>query len=513
MARIYDDVGSDRHGQLVIEPLSDDCSIAFYVPSKPVLARFGQPTDQPANYRKRLIEFRGRENSITIYPLNVTRKENGFLECKYQKIQRLTLRHGKLALFHQDQTETSEEKYFVSTSFGPTKPIDIDDTTIESLRTIPSTQFEVMRILESLPSAFIKDFDYGLGFMASHQFIVDAVENLSDCEEIVISSDAPTHIDTNQGIFYISDRDFEDIEHQLRKINATARAWQRSVKRLDVHNFLAQRTSNAKVSIEIPRSSLRKILATAIEGSDNLLPREQFKTVLSLVSRNTKVILDLDPEKLRNLQDQIEIAKLEKLASEYQKLMAQKKSEWDWQMLLNRYSFVFNLVLGHPVVKIRGQASVGGHTVSGRGRKIADFLVKNRMTNNLAIVEIKRPDTKVLNSRPIRDDIYSASAALSGAISQVLDQKYRLQKEIATIKDNSGIFDIESYSIHCSLIIGRIPVEVSERKSFEIFRGNSKDVHIVTFDELYEKIVMLRDFLDPPEDELRASPRKNELPF
>ena len=40
-----------------------------------------------------------------------------------------------------------------------------------------------------------------------------------------------------------------------------------------------------------------------------------------------------------------------------------------------------------------------------------------------------------------------------------------------------------------------MPETDDEQKSFELFRGNSKDVQIVTFDELLEKLVQLRDLL------------------
>ncbi|WP_216644722.1 Shedu anti-phage system protein SduA domain-containing protein [Candidatus Thiodictyon syntrophicum] len=59
----------------------------------------------------------------------------------------------------------------------------------------------------------------------------------------------------------------------------------------------------------------------------------------------------------------------------------------------------------------------------------------------------------------------------------------------------SRIHDIESYAVHSFLIIGKTPTEVDQQKSFELFRRNSKDVQIVTFDELLEKLRQLRSFL------------------
>ena len=126
---------------------------------------------------------------------------------------------------------------------------------------------------------------------------------------------------------------------------------------------------------------------------------------------------------------------------------------------------------------------------------ITDFIVKNSMTNNCALFEIKTPQTKLLNKTQYRDSVYTPSKDLAGSVSQVLDQKYKFQKEISVIKDNSGIYDMESYATHGVLIIGTIPEYKEERKSFELFRRNSKDVEIVAFDELLHKLKDLHAFL------------------
>ena len=143
----------------------------------------------------------------------------------------------------------------------------------------------------------------------------------------------------------------------------------------------------------------------------------------------------------------------------------------------------------------------GGRKLSGLGDKITDFLVKNSLTNNVAIFEIKTPQASLLNKNPLRKGVFTPSSELSGAINQALDQKYQFQSHIAQIKNNSRIYDIESYSVHCCLIIGTTPSGDDRLKSFELFRRNSKDVEIVTFDELLEKLRQLRDFLTSADTE------------
>jgi hypothetical protein len=56
---------------------------------------------------------------------------------------------------------------------------------------------------------------------------------------------------------------------------------------------------------------------------------------------------------------------------------------------------------------VQDQASIGGRKLSGSGEKIADFLVKNSLTNNTALFEIKTPQSKILNDKPYRAGVYT----------------------------------------------------------------------------------------------------------
>ena len=159
---------------------------------------------------------------------------------------------------------------------------------------------------------------------------------------------------------------------------------------------------------------------------------------------------------------------------------------------LDENPFVLTLAFGYPIIKVHEQAYVGGHKIIGGGGKIADFLVKNRMTSNVAIIEIKKPQTKLLSRQQPVSGVYTPSAELSGAINQALDQKHRFEQGIAQIKADSRIYDIEAYAVRCCLVIGQMPCDEHEQRSFEMFRGNSKDVEIITFDELLEKLKHLR---------------------
>ncbi len=58
----------------------------------------------------------------------------------------------------------------------------------------------------------------------------------------------------------------------------------------------------------------------------------------------------------------------------------------------------------------------------------------------------------------------------------------------------------ESFDPTCLLIIGNFSIEIegnhTKKEAFEIYRSNSKNTDIITFDELFGKVEMLIDLLE-----------------
>jgi len=113
----------------------------------------------------------------------------------------------------------------------------------------------------------------------------------------------------------------------------------------------------------------------------------------------------------------------------------------------------------------------------------------------LAILEVKIifPAKKVVSSLyrgQEKNGVYSISNELSGAINQILNYKEELQKQFYELaKNNEKEFDV--FNPKSIIIIGSLELEKLENgklKSFELFRHSNKDVDIVTYDELFNKI-------------------------
>lgn len=457
MVRQFTRKPTSPRGLLVVEDIDPNCLEVFYVPDKENLVRAGLDPNKASEYRAKLLLVNEPSNFVTIYPVKTALSPyQQLLKPKYEQVIRITLAGFDFAM-----------------------PVDVDN---------------VLNLFESLPPGFIKDYDFGLGFQKDYRFIVDAVEELSDCTEILIAESISTGIEEDPAIFNIS---YEDFENARKSVNLMSRRAQRaacSVKSTKIFNLFASLIGEAEKPISLGKHPIMKIVARAAQGDDFLDEADQ-EAVLDTVSKNTKVIAETKLEKLAKLHDDIELVALDSLIERYTIMLDQKLKESQWQNFFNENPFILSLAFGYPIVKVKEQASVGGRKLSGSGEKITDFLVKNSLTNNTALFEIKTPRSILLSKSAYREGVFAPSHELSGSINQALDQKYQFQKQISQIKDTSRIHDIESYAVHSCLIIGTTPNDADQQKSLELFRRNSRDVQIVTFDELLKKLEQLHHFL------------------
>ena len=463
-------VDNEYPGHLETERHSSESVDVFYIPSKERIGKAGLPADDSIDYRIRLLNIDDRTQQLTIFPIKTTGRLEVFLKPKYPKIERITI---------------ADRKY-VSFDFN---------------ENIPSTEHEVMELLEQLPSCFVKNYDHGLGLRDPYKPIVEAIESVSDCTEIVISDQAQTRADAHNKIFFISRRDFED---NRKSIDTAARNYKKAAIESSTkatRGFFAAKFGSFPASLQPENSFPSPTIVAQASMSNRPLSQEDQEALLDVLSDSAKSISETNPSKLATLQRNIEAVNLDRLISQYEQMFKSRVAEAEWQKFLNENHLVLSLAFGYPVIKVKDQASVGGHKISGSGDTIVDFLVKNSLTNNCAIVEIKNPKAKLLNDRPYRAGVYTPSGELVGAINQALDQKNTFERSFLSLKSESDLSDLVSNSVHCRLLIGTMPTTDQRKRSFELCRGNSKAVEIFTFDEILEKLKQVRDLLASPQAE------------
>lgn len=167
-----------------------------------------------------------------------------------------------------------------------------------------------------------------------------------------------------------------------------------------------------------------------------------------------------------------------------------------WQNLFKEHPNIISSVISSVVHIIEDQPYMGGKAIDNKGASIGDFLYKAG-TENVSIIEIKTPTTELLGNK-YRDNVFCPSKELSGSIVQIRKQKDALIKEYNSIKvesmkkgKNFSAYDPKSY-----IIIGNTnQLTEEENESFELFRNSLKDIEIITFNELIDKLKILQKYL------------------
>ena len=351
---------------------------------------------------------------------------------------------------------------------------------------IPKDGDDFNSILQRLATGFSKQAEYGLGLKWEYRHIFESIAEIPSVNELMMPDNNITSLDGS--VYSLGMEQFEALRRALDNIG---RRYQREA--LDDKKLLAYNSLQSKVDIEHFPVRTKQVKPGALYELVKLGSRQKRtpadrKSAMDVVKAESKALADTNPVELMQLKASIEIVTLEKLISKFEEMIGRKLTEEKWQKFFESNPFILSLAFAYPVFMIRGHAFVGGATLSGVGEKIADFLHRNEYTGNIALIEIKRPDTNLLGTNVYRKDLYGPDKHLVGAISQVLDQKFHLQTNFASKAYESKLYDAHPYSVQCILIIGTMPNTDAEKKSFEFFRNACKDVTVITFDEVLSKL-------------------------
>lgn len=217
----------------------------------------------------------------------------------------------------------------------------------------------------------------------------------------------------------------------------------------------------------------------------------QVKTSVGMLAREA-------PRELFELHAEIERVTLAKMIERYQEMLGQQLQESHWQRFFEDNTFILSMVFARPVALLHSQFHARGSMIHGAGAHIGDLLFAQG--RELAIVEIKKPSTPLMQTRPYRNqDVYGPHLQLSGAITQVLHQQGLMRSNWLSHSQDKSMRDFHPDTARCVVIAGTRPTEEGRSHSFDLFRNACKDVEVVTFDELLSKLQLLAKHLAPAE--------------
>jgi hypothetical protein len=329
-----------------------------------------------------------------------------------------------------------------------------------------------------LPMGFIKTLKFGLGIEKKYKILLKTISKyLNKCERLTISNERITSIENNHLI--IDEDDFDKIRRGIDRNEDLFQREATSAKEIFIYDNILNFINPEKY----PKLTIK--------------PR---KDVIYKLLRNTNFnrISKKDKDSLLKLKDSTDLSYLSVLTNEFEEKLTNQHKESTYQTFFEENPLLLTMISGSPYVQFKSQAYVGGKSFENTNGQYPDFLQKNKITNNTFIIEIKTPQTSLLEKVPYRKTgVYSASKDLTGSISQILTQKYQLETDIATLIKNADDRNVEAYNVQGLLMIGTLsslgPKEM--KRSFELIRNNQKNLRIITYDECLEQLKTFIDLL------------------
>lgn len=198
--------------------------------------------------------------------------------------------------------------------------------------------------------------------------------------------------------------------------------------------------------------------------------------------------------------------------------ISDSSEEKAWQKFFELNTWIFGYGLDYRFNGIlQREFNASDTNADGKDAVISDYLLGNKRFTTF--VEIKKPSTPIFGSAQNRSRAWRLSNELIDAVSQIIEQKASGQLKI----ERGNLFDSaeqlitqKSYDSKVILILGSWN-ELSEdspklkaikEKTFELFRRDSRNVEILTYDELLDRATyIISDGVKPEAEDI------DDLPF
>lgn len=375
---------------------------------------------------------------------------------------------------------------------------------------VPNNIDEFDELLQQLPVGFSRHARRGLGLRFEHRLIIEAIEQATDAIELLlVDGDAASLSGTT---FTLGSSRFERVRKALDQIGRRSQRRSLEDRRMLAHNEIVSPVDTARFPKQVRQPQPGEIYELVQLSSRELMRNQRDRSAATdMVRRDASQIARENPHALLELRSEIERVTLAELIVRFDSHLARNPDERVWQRFFEDHPFVLEMAFPYPMLLLRGQAHVGGMTLDGRGESIADFLFRQRLTGGVAIVEIKTTRTRLLQTHPFRGNVYAAHSELCAAISQVLDQRSELTVNFHARARSPGMESAHVGHVQCIVIAGRDPDSLDKRRSLDLFRNATKDVAVVTFDELLEKLRAIYRVMTVPRGGSTGSAAKADI--
>jgi hypothetical protein len=171
--------------------------------------------------------------------------------------------------------------------------------------------------------------------------------------------------------------------------------------------------------------------------------------------------------------------------------------EKSWQHFFTSNPWIFGYGLDYRYNQIlQREAHISDNDVDGTNNVITDFLLGD--SQFVTFVELKKPTTPLFGKAQQRSNAWTLSNELFDSVSQILEQKASgiIKFEKPQYDSEGNIINQKSFDSKVILVIGNWNELDScnsdrekeiKKKTFELFRRDSRNIEIITYDELFAR--------------------------
>ncbi|MEZ2775020.1 Shedu immune nuclease family protein [Acinetobacter pseudolwoffii] len=265
--------------------------------------------------------------------------------------------------------------------------------------------------------------------------------------------------------------------------------------------------SQRKISLKLdsdnnPKTSITNLITKSLISTDQA----------ELIQNFLEEGLISDRDLVNTGYRKLALQKFEKLLNDKEYIQIYKRDnnldksnlEKVWQHFFETNEWIFGYGLDYKFQAIlQREVHLNTPCLDQTNAVLADFLLGDKKFTTF--VEIKRPDTQLFAKSLNRSGCWRLSSDLYDAHSQILEHKacgqIKLQMGSVNYNNNGETIAQNSYDSKTILIIGNWSEidtdnkknQEIKKKTFELFRQNSKNVEIITFDELYDRAKFIVD--------------------
>lgn len=193
--------------------------------------------------------------------------------------------------------------------------------------------------------------------------------------------------------------------------------------------------------------------------------------------------------------------------------ISDNKEEKVWQYFFKKNSWIFGYGLDYRYKGILQQEFFASETdADGTNAVITDFLLADKRFTTF--IEIKKPSTPLFKGTINRSKSWKLSNDLIESVSQILEQKASGQVKIENnelFTEDGELITQKAIDSKVILLIGNFNKEEKtasnqrewsyKSRTFELFRRDSRNIEILTFDELFERAKFIVDTSDLKPDD------------